>query len=88
MLITLNESNWKELSASYVGTAPEGYWQTEFTPAKDAALGSYEIKVRVINSNNSISNWMYSNLEVLNNLPVIKDMPDFYADDSQFLWQY
>ena len=50
-------------------------WEANFTPSVSAVPGDYDIRVKVVDTDNNASAWStYSdNITVLNNLPTLQD---------------
>ncbi|UCE37753.1 MAG: PKD domain-containing protein [Thermoplasmata archaeon] len=62
---------------TYIGTAPSGFWQVNFTPDASAPEGPYEFRVRFEDTNGGFSNWLSAVLvSVQNNLPIADAGPD------------
>jgi hypothetical protein len=77
------DSTWQELPPIYV-TTNDGFWQTEFTPALDAELGTYEIRIRYTNLNGVSTAWTTMQFTVLNNPPqVVNPINDFNIQEDQ-----
>ena len=67
------ESNW---ITNIKYNSVSGHWESIFTPPKDSELGYYDFKLRFVDLDNEVSNWLIKNdqVEVKNNNPTADDI--------------
>ena len=67
--------NWEFLDNDTISFIID-HWEVAFRPGIDAELGLYDFRVRFIDRDNGISNWLFDNnsVNVTNNVPIAVDL--------------
>ncbi|UCE37572.1 MAG: right-handed parallel beta-helix repeat-containing protein [Thermoplasmata archaeon] len=86
-----SSSTWNDLSgASY--SYSNNRFEVSFTPSTTFAIGDYDFRVRLLDSDSDYSNWYYLNesLEVKNNIPSVLDLSlsdtEVFREDVIYLY--